>query len=432
MLSRRELGIVLGMSLLPAPACEPDDPGPACSIVLDVESTRALVVVWSATATRMTVTVATLEGRVAGRWHGEFAESGLSVIDATGLDASTTYIVAIGLDDGRVMEPHVIVTAPRDDDTRGVRITWSADIDPDPAYDSPIFETMADQQAELFVSLGDWPYADNPPLPSTLAEYRERHVWSRNWSKLQRWLHGTSFRAMLDDHEVRNDWDAATYAADTDRHVAALAAWDEWFPRRALVSPGPAGPSDGRAGARVRYQSWRWGAHVECFLLDTRTYRSASMSPDGPDKTMLGAPQRAWLEAGLAASTATFKLVFTTVPLDFGHGVDHWAGYLTERNAILDAIADAAVPGVVFLSADQHWFAAQQHRYGAREFQVGPLSRAPLPLPDLRPGVLARSAEYSFGMLDATTDGLRVRALGASGNVLWDETFTPEMLMLRR
>jgi hypothetical protein len=410
--------MLLGMSLLPAPACEPDEPGAACSIVLDVEPTRALVVVWSETASEMTVTVATPAGNVVGRWHGRFGESGLSTIDATGLAPNTTYIVAIGLDDTRVMEPHVIVTAPLDDDTRAVRIAWSADIDPDPAYDSDIFETLADQQAELFVSLGDWPYADNPPLPSTLAEYRERHVWSRSWSKLQRWLHGTSVRAMLDDHEVRNDWDAASYAEDTARHVAALQAWDEWFPRR--------------GGARVRYQKWRWGAHVECFLLDTRSYRSASMSPDGPDKTMLGAAQRAWLLESVVASTATYKLVFTTVPLDYGHGVDHWAGYVTERDGILDAIADARVPGVIFLSADQHWFAAQTHKNGALEFQVGPLSRAPAPLPDLRAGILARADEYSFGLLDASSDGLRVRALGATGNVLWDETYLPDMLMLRR
>jgi alkaline phosphatase D len=417
MLSRRELGLLLGMSLIPAPACKPDDAGAACSIVLDVEPTRALVVVWSETASEMTVTVATPDGTVVGRWHGSFAESGHSTIDATGLAPDTTYVVAIGLDDGHVLEPHVFVTAPLPDDTRAVRIAWSADIDPDPAYDSDIFEALADQEADLFVSLGDWPYADNPPFPSTLAEYRERHAAGRGWTKLQRWLHATSVRAILDDHEVRNDWDAASYAADTARHVAALQAWDEWFPRR-----------DGRP----RYQKWRWGAHVEGFLLDTRSYRSASMAPDGPDKTMLGAIQRAWLLEGIAASTATYKLVFTTVPLDHGYGPDHWAGYLTERNAILDAIADANIPGVIFLSADQHWFAAQTHRNGALEFQVGPLSRAPAPLPPLSPGILARADEYNFGLLDVSTDGLRVRALGATGNVLWDETYTPDMLMLRR
>ncbi len=407
----------LGAALLPQGACGPGEAGEACSIVLDVEAGAALVVVWSETATRMTVTVATVGGIVVGRWQAGFGDDGIAVVDARDLEASTTYVAAIGLDDGKVMEPHGFVTAPRDDDARPVRLAWSADIDPDPAYDSPIFETLAAQGAEAFVSLGDWPYADNPPLPVTLEEYRDRHVLARGWAKLQPWLHGASVRAILDDHEVGNDWDAGTYAADPARHDAALTAWDEWFPRR---------------GGGPRYQRWRWGAHLECFLLDTRSFRSSSDDVDGPAKTMVGATQLAWLLDGVIGSSAAFKLIFTTVPLDFGHGVDHWAGYLTERDAILDALAAAATPGVLFLSADQHWFGAYQHRLGAREFQVGPLARGPAPLPPLRPGILGRAREYNFGLLDASVDGLRVRALGAAGGVLWDETFTPADLTLRR
>ncbi len=418
MLSRRQLGIALGLGFLPPMACDADEPGAACSIVLDVESARALVVVWSATALRMTVTVATIDGRVVGRWPAEMGEAGIGTIDADGLEAATTYVAAIALDDGRVMQPHVFRTAPRDDDGRAVRLSWSADVDPDPAYDSPIFETLAAQEAELYVSLGDWPYADNPPWPDSIEGFRERHVQARGWQKLQPWLHGVSVRAMLDDHEVRNDWDAATFAAEPERHGYALQVWDEWFPRR--------------GGTPVRYQRWRWGAHVECFLLDCRSYRDASADPDGAEKTMLGAAQRQWLVESVTRSAATFKLVFTTVPLDYGHGVDHWAGYTVERDGILDALADAATPGVLFLTADQHWFAAQRHRHGAREFQVGPLSRSPLPLPALRPGVLARSAEYCFGVLDVAAAGVRVRALGATGNVLWDETYSAAELTLRR
>src|SRR5688572_3868417 len=104
MISRRELGLIMGVSLLPAPACEPDSPGAACSIVLDVEEDRALVVVWSATALAMTVTVATPDGRVVSRLQGMFEESGLSVVDVRGLAAATTYIAANGLDDTRVLE----------------------------------------------------------------------------------------------------------------------------------------------------------------------------------------------------------------------------------------------------------------------------------------------------------------------------------------
>jgi alkaline phosphatase D len=280
-----------------------------------------------------------------------------------------------------------------------------------------MFDTLAGVNADLYVSLGDWPYADNPPAAQTAGEFREAHVKARSAAKLQAWLHGTSVRGILDDHEIRNDWDAASAEREPERHAAALALWDEWFPRR---------------GGGPRYRRWRWGAHLECFLLDCRSYRAPSMAPDGAGKSMLGAAQRDWLVAGDTASAARFKLIFTSVPLDFGHGVDHWAGYTVERDGILDALADAGTPGVIFLSADQHWFAAQRHRHGAREFQTGPLARAPLPLPPPHPDVMMRSGEYNAGVIDADADGLRVQVLGASGGVLWDERFTPEQLTLRR
>ncbi|MBE7452404.1 MAG: alkaline phosphatase D family protein [Kofleriaceae bacterium] len=415
MITRRGF-LGLPAALLPLSSCGDGEPGAACSIVLDVETDVASVVVWSATATHAVLTVATPAGAIAGRWQVPLGPGGVGVVHARGLRPATAYVASLGLDDEQVLAPHRFVTAPAVDDPRPVRLAWSADIDPDPAYASPIFETLAAQAAEAYVSLGDWPYADNPPWPDSLDGFRERHAWARGAPVLQPWLHGTSVRAILDDHEVRNDWDAGTYAAEPERHAAALAAWDEWFPRR---------------GGGPRYQRWRWGAHLECFLLDTRSHRSAQGDPDGPVKTMLGEVQRRWLVDGVTASAAPFKLVFTTVPLDFGHGTDHWAGYLTERDAILDALAAAATPGVIFLSADQHWFGAYRHRLGAREVQVGPLSRAPAPLPPMRPGILARSAEYNFGLLDAAAGELLVRVLGAAGDVLWDERFAPDDLTLR-
>lgn len=415
MLSRRAVLAGAGLALLPT--CEGDAPGAACSIVMEVEEDRALVVVWSATATTMTVTVAGEDGFAVGRWTARFGAGGIAVVDARELVPGRAYVAAIGLDDGKVMEPHRFVTAPARDDGRAVRIAWSADIDPDPAYDSAMFETLADAQAEMFVSLGDWPYADNPPFPSDRDDYIAAHVLGRSAAKLQRWLHGTSVRGILDDHEVRNDWDAETYAENPALHDIALGVWDEWFPRR---------------GGGPRYRRWRWGAHVECFLLDCRSHRSAQSAPDGPGKTMLGAAQRAWLVDGVTTSAATFKLVFTSVPLDYGHGFDHWTGYVDERDGILDAFADARTPGVLFLSADQHWFAAQRHRHGAREIQAGPLARAPLPLPVLRPGVLARADVYNTGVLDIDGEAVRVRVLDADGGLLWDERLTAADLTLRR
>lgn len=166
-------------------------------------------------------------------------------------------------------------------------------------------------------------------------------------------------------------------------------------------------------------------------MLDCRNYRSANDAPDGPAKTMLGAVQRRWLVDGLRASTAPFKLVFSSVPLDFGNADNHWAAFADERDAILGELAAARLAGMLWLSANQHWFAAHQHRNRVREFQVGPLSRGLLTPPPPRPGVLTRVHEYNVGLIEITAaPRLRFRALGATGATLYDEAFTPADLAL--
>jgi hypothetical protein len=143
---------------------------------------------------------------------------------------------------------------------------------------------------------------------------------------------------------------------------------------------------------------------------------------DGPDKTMLGPTQRAWLVERVLASTATFKVVFSGVPLDFGEGNDHWSSFRNERDRLLDGLA--GVPGLLFVSADQHWFAAHQHAHGVREFQVGPLARGIGTPLSQAPGVLFRATRFNAGLIDASADSLTFSGIGVGGEVFYKQTFT--------
>jgi alkaline phosphatase D len=333
-----------------------------------------------------------------------------ATFDVSGLAAGSAYRVRLLADTGAELVHHVR-TAPEVTDTRPVRIVVGADVDPYPEFDSELVEHVIGLVPDLFVSLGDFPYTDNGPPAMTLDEYRARHVEARTSERVRRLLGAVGLRAMYDDHEFRNDWDAMYREAERDRYVAAMQAWDEFFPLRAT-------------GAR--YRSWRWGGNVECFLLDTREFRSANAATDNANKTMLGETQLAWLLAGVRASSAPFKLVFTSVPLDFGDGNDHWSSFTTERTRLFDALA--GVPGVLFLSADQHWFAAHRHTRGIREFQVGPFSRGlgtPLRTGE---GVLFRSSEFNVGVLDIDGESLTMSGLGADGTVFYKETLSVEDL----
>jgi phosphodiesterase/alkaline phosphatase D-like protein len=193
--------------------------------------------------------------------------------------------------------------------------------------------------------------------------------------------------------------------------------WDEFFPVRGAVG-------------EVRYRNWRWGANVECFMLDCRRFRSANADPDGPNKTMIGSTQLAWLLDAIARSTAVFKLVLTSVPLDFSTGGDAWSTFLDERNRLLTALVGTT--GLIFATADQHWFASHRHAFGIREFQFGPLCRGIGVPPDPQPsGVITRFTQYNVGVLDFDEQTVLVTAIGPSGQRLYAERLTVDALTPR-
>jgi phosphodiesterase/alkaline phosphatase D-like protein len=416
--SRRELLQLLGASTaLLAVGCGDgvDGSGPviAAAAVLDPDEDSFVVAIWSRLTRGDAIVRVRAEGRVVVEEPFELVGE-IARVEVNGLEAGRRYDVAIEL--GSVTLSHRVRTAPAADDARPVRIAVSADCDPNPDFASGLLDAIVAAEPELMISLGDFPYTDNGPPAQTVAEYRVRHLELRSHPPVRALLEACGLCAIYDDHEFRNDWDARFVAAEPQRYAAAMQVWDEFFPQRAPVDD-------------IRYRSWRWGAHLECFLLDCRRFRSANSARDDEDKTMLGAAQRAWLIDGVARSTATFKLVLTSVALDFGAGGDHWVGFKTERDGILAALL--GVPGVLFVSADQHWFAAHRHAFGIREIQVGPLARG-LGTPQGSPSsVLFRAVRYNAGIIDVDGERLVFSALGEDGEVFYRETLSADDLTPR-
>ncbi|TMQ28542.1 MAG: hypothetical protein E6J90_00395 [Deltaproteobacteria bacterium] len=350
-----------------------------------------------------------------GRWWSRSGAGSQTILDGeigrlvvSGLAPDTRYEITV-IVAGLPLGAHRLRTAPRADDPRPVRIAVSADCDPSPEFANDVIDAVIAAEPEIVISIGDFPYTDNGPPAQTVAEYRARHVELRTHPPVRALLEAAGLYAIYDDHEVRNDWDGTTRINQPERYAAAVQVWDEFFPQRA-----PAG--------EIRYRRWRWGAHLECFLLDCRRFRSANAAPDNADKTMLGADQHRWLIDGITGSTATFKLVLTSVPLDFGTGDDHWASFRTERDAMFAALL--GVPGVVFVSGDQHFFAANRHAFGIREMQIGPLARG-LGIPGApAPGVVFRAVRYNVGLIEIAGDQLTLIGLGERGEQFYRETLS--------
>jgi alkaline phosphatase D len=392
----------------------------------EVTATGALVAVHSQTATSATVRVEDVEtgGMRVTEPQPLAAEVGFTAaFELAGLSPGRRYRHSVHLDNNTRSQWYEFTTAPDPAEPADVTFLVSADLDSNIQFYSPIYESMSASHADFFVSLGDWPYADNPPGAWTIDEYRAKHRKARSFDRVQQLLASMPVYAIYDDHEARNDWDGHFTQTEAERIANALVVWDEWFPLRGRATP----------SERKRYRDWRWGRDAHFFLLDTRRYRSANPASDGPHKTMLGAEQRNWLINGVTNSDAAFKIVLTSVPLDFGYTHDSWPAFRHERDTILNCIRGAQTSGVLFLAGDQHWFAVHKLANGFRQFQLGPVSRGIPELPEDPPEVALRVPVYNYGEIAISRDGqapkLTVTGRNEAGLPLYTESFSPQDLL---
>jgi alkaline phosphatase D len=366
-----------------------------------------------------------------------------------GLAPATRYRYAVA-QNGEQVEGEFATAPPADEATR-VSFLWSGDLGGGglcrPAGgDYRIFRAMARHPADFFLFVGDTAYADVPcgsdAAPgadfqaTTLAQYRARHRHNREDPAFQSFLLRTPVYAIWDDHEVRNDFAGP---GEPLMPVARQAFLDYW--------PVVAGDDATRL-----YRSVRWGSLLEVFILDTRQYRSSNTTLDGPAKTMLGAAQRQWLLEAVPASTATWKVVVSSVSLSVPTGRperrDGWSGaglfgltpesatgFATERDAILRHFRQRGVRNLVVVAADVHHAELIRHQphgdWVFHEFIAGPLSAPtgrPRPL-DLRlwsRTIFAQGGLYNFGEVTIDPASLVVRLVDEVGTVMFTHTLTPE------
>ena len=281
-----------------------------------------------------------------------------------------------------------------------------------------IFEAIRRERPDVFLHSGDHIYADNPipgeiklddgstwrnlvteetsKVAETLAEFRGRYQYNRLDPAVLRFAAEVPLLAQWDDHETRNNWfpgqviDDPRYAV---KDVDLLAARG----RRAFFEYQPIRPR-GVDPERI-YRSVRHGPNLEVFLLDQRSYRgpnSANRQPATDEASaFLGPEQAEWLARSLKASTATWKVIASDMPIglvvrDGPAGFEALAngddgpplGRELETAALLGRMKRDQVRNVVWLTADVHYAAA--HHYDPSrakftdfdpfwEFVAGPL-----------------------------------------------------------
>lgn len=218
----------------------------------------------------------------------------------------------------------------------------------------PLFQDLVARDPDVFVWQGDLNYPDTVgPLAQTASGYAG--IWRDFLANplLAPVLQRSAFVCVRDDHDYgAQDSNSATIP----RYPWAIAPWD------AIM------------GAGVGY--WFSAGLADVWVLDQRRFKTAPDAPAGAPRTLLGERQRRWLLAGLAASTAPFKVICSpcTVFMSANRRDGNWANvYAAERDAIL-AHVDRAVSGrVLFVTGDTHLTGVYEKdgRFEARPCPVG-------------------------------------------------------------
>lgn len=254
-----------------------------------------------------------------------------------GLRPRTRYTLAFGAPrgGGPAPAPLTLQTAPAAGEPAKVTLAFGSCAD-FPA--NPIWTRMADECPDGIVMLGDTPYIDTTLLDAMRWAYRRFASNVTLAAALQR----VPFWGTWDDHDFgRNSADGTLPGKDVSRRVFA-----DYRPL----------PGVGENGAGT-YTSFRRGP-VEVFLLDTRWFARTEPSWADPKKPgLLGGQQWAWLQRGLRASTAPFKvLACGMIWSEKGNSTetDAWGSYATERDALFRWLGENRISGVVLVGGDIH------------------------------------------------------------------------------
>lgn len=277
-------------------------------------------------------------------------------------------------------------TAPRPDDTPDrLRFVFASCQQINDSH-YVAHRAAAAEGADFLMHLGDYVYVNDHETLS-LDDYRGVLRRFKSEPLLQDCHAAVPFVVMWDDGEFWNGVDAfgdpfQDEIDHAERQQNGIDAYFDYMP----VSR----PDDDR---NRLYRSMRWGSLADLFVLDVRSYRDPavdsvnSLAAEGaammaPGRSTLGRPQREWLEDGLRASDASWRLLGNGYNFNWWRliDLDHpllralnprwqrnagiyapneaWDDYQAERSELLALLAGEGIADVVSCAAHTHLYFA--------------------------------------------------------------------------
>ncbi|QXD25908.1 alkaline phosphatase D family protein [Opitutia bacterium ISCC 51] len=223
------------------------------------------------------------------------------------------------------------------------------------------YEQMLEFDPDFLVHTGDIVYYDKAPLAKSIPQARAKWNLMFAYGNNQRFHQNVTSYFMKDDHDtLKNDcWPGQMYGDLTFEQ--GLELFREQVPM----------------GDKT-YRTYRWGKDVQIWMTENRDYRSSNRMEDGPEKTILGAKQKAWLKRTIEASDATYKFVISPGPLvgpdkagkKDNHGNDV---FFTEGQELRDFLS--VQKNTFVICGDRHWqYMSKDPKTGLMELGSGAIN----------------------------------------------------------
>lgn len=242
---------------------------------------------------------------------------------------------------------------------------------PDKHLGYPALETILKLKPDFLIGTGDNVYYDTPDKPraKTIAEMRRK--WHEQFvqPRFRDLFAAVPTYWEIDDHDYRVDDGDNT----GDHHPTPEEG------RRMMLEQLPVAPMDDKDAKT--YRTHRVSKDLQIWLPENRMYRSPNAMEDGPEKSIWGKEQIAWLKKTLKESDAAFKVLVSPTPMigpdDLRKTDNHCdiGGFRHERDEFFKWLKEngLAQQNFFIVCGDRHWQYHAVDPSGFEEFSCGAL-----------------------------------------------------------